>query len=311
MNNPLISVIVPTYNYGHLITETLQSISAQTYSNWECIIVDDGSTDDTASIVKAYINTHPKQNFKYIAIRNSGPSCARNEGIKWSNGIYLQFLDADDVLLKEKLSVQVKVIQNEPCSLVFSKSRFFVMKGLEKVYKENYPAGFLAQQTLAGFELIKCLVKNNIFTISSALVEKKLVVAVGMFNVGSAYNEDWLLWFKIALLEPLFIFDDSAGTATEIRLHQQSSSLVKQRMFAGEVFVRRQFHDLLASHFRSNEIAELKQYNQELLALHQIRSLDLKGGMTYVLKAFAKAPITNFKLLCLACFKLTVRVFKH
>lgn len=172
MSAPLVSIIIATYNYGHFITDALSSVSDQRYQNWECIIIDDGSTDDTASVVKAYIDVRPKQNFKYIAIKNSGPSCARNEGIKLSSGIYLQFLDADDVLLKEKLSVQVKLIQNEPCALVFSKSRFFVMKGLEKVYKENYPAGFLAQQTLAGLELIKCLIKNNIFTISSALVDK-------------------------------------------------------------------------------------------------------------------------------------------
>ncbi|RYF26391.1 MAG: glycosyltransferase family 2 protein [Flavobacteriales bacterium] len=310
MSGPLVSVIIATYNYGHFISDALLSVSEQSYQHWECIIVDDGSTDDTASIVKAYILGHPKQQFKYISIKNSGPSNARNEGIKQSSGVYLQFLDADDVLLKEKLFVQVQLMQNELCSVVFSKSNFFVMQGLQKVYRENYPAGFLALQTLGGLELIERLVKNNILTISSALVRKKLVVEVGMFNVGSSYNEDWLLWFKIALLAPLFIFDDSAATATEIRMHQQSISLAKQKMFEGEVFVRQQFNDLLDNQFGLSEVANLIQYNQALLALHQIRSLDLKSGIAYVLKTFAKAPKNNINLLGLACIKLTARILK-
>ena len=310
MNSPLVSIIIPTYNYGHFITDALLSVSSQSYQNWECIIVDDGSTDDTSSIVQAYIKTHAEQRFQYIFIQNSGLSNARNVGIAKSQGNYLQFLDADDLLLKDKLAVQVKLLQSEHCALVFSKSLFFSDLGSEKIYKDKFPVGFLATETLVGQTLIWRLIKNNIFTVSSVLVHKDLMLKAGLFDVRSNANEDWLMWFKIALILPIFIVDTTHNTATEIRMHQNGIMSGKQKMFQSEVFVRTQINDLLKDQFGESDINELKKYNHDLLALHQIRSLNLKEGASYVLKAFVNAPIRNFKLLSMACFKIMGRILK-
>jgi len=311
MNAPLVSIIIPTYNYGHYILDALLSVSAQSYQNWECIIVDDGSKDSTQTIVQTYISAHLNQSFHYILIENGGLSNARNVGIRKSRGTYLQFLDADDLLLKDKLTAQVKLLQSKDCALVFSKSLFFYDNDQKRIYKDKYPIGFLATETLVGQKLMFRLIRNNIFTVSSVLVHRDLILKAGLFDVRSNANEDWLMWFNIALLLPVFIFDDTNNTATEIRMHQNGIMSGKQKMFQSEVFVRTQMNDSLKDQFEESYINAFKKYNYDLLALHQIRSLDLKDGLTYVLKVFAKAPVRNFKLLALSCIKLTGRILKR
>jgi len=115
MTNPLISIIIPTYNRADLISETLNSVVAQTHENWECIIVDDGSTDNTANVILEYTNKDKR--FKYYlrpGILNKGASPCRNYGLKQAKGDYIQFLDSDDLLNKNKFLEQLKLMENSP-----------------------------------------------------------------------------------------------------------------------------------------------------------------------------------------------------
>ena len=96
MNNFLVSIIVPCYNQAQYFTEALQSVLDQTYKNWECILVNDGSTDHTEEIALEWSKIDDR--FVYIKKENGGLSSARNSGIEIAKGDYLQFLDADDVL---------------------------------------------------------------------------------------------------------------------------------------------------------------------------------------------------------------------
>ena len=116
----LISIIIPTYNRAHLINETLDSILTQTYGDWECIIVDDGSTDDTETVVSDYIQANPNQIFKYMPIANAGSSNARNLGIMQAKGIYLQFLDADDLWFEDFIENSIDTIKQTNVFFVFS-----------------------------------------------------------------------------------------------------------------------------------------------------------------------------------------------
>jgi glycosyltransferase involved in cell wall biosynthesis len=104
----LVSVIVPVYNGGGFITDTLESVKGQTHKHLECIVVDDGSTDDTAAVVKAWIGADAR--FAYIFQSNKGLSGARNTGLEHAKGDYIQFLDADDVLLPSKIEEQLKAL---------------------------------------------------------------------------------------------------------------------------------------------------------------------------------------------------------
>jgi glycosyltransferase involved in cell wall biosynthesis len=107
----MISVITPVFNGENYIAETIESVIAQTYTDWEYIIVDDGSTDGTPSLVKKYLND---DRIKYIRKANSGCSSARNRGIENAKGEYIAVLDADDVFYPQKLEMQLEYMEKNP-----------------------------------------------------------------------------------------------------------------------------------------------------------------------------------------------------
>lgn len=107
MSEPLYSIVVPTFNRAHLIEQTLDSVLHQTYSNWECIVVDDGSTDNSSSLLKSYIQKDDR--FSYMDRPQEllgGGNAARNFGLKHSNGDYVIFLDSDDLLKANCLEIR-------------------------------------------------------------------------------------------------------------------------------------------------------------------------------------------------------------
>ena len=111
--NPLVSIIIPTYNRVHLIGETLDSIIAQTYQNWECIVVDDGSTDGTDELMAAYVGQDSRFQYHHRPEeRLSGGNAARNYGFEMSKGEYINWFDSDDLMHSEKLEKQVKTLHN-------------------------------------------------------------------------------------------------------------------------------------------------------------------------------------------------------
>lgn len=108
-----ISIIIPLYNKEEFIIDTLKSVSAQDFNNWECIIVDDGSTDSSLKLVSEFCKTHPG-NWRIIPVENGGQTRARNIGIVSAVGRYLAFLDADDLWVTNKLSLQYKYLEENP-----------------------------------------------------------------------------------------------------------------------------------------------------------------------------------------------------
>lgn len=107
---PLVSVIMPAYNAERYIGEAIQSVLAQTLADWELIIVDDGSTDHTAEIVRRFEDPR----IRYVYQENSGPYLSRNRGIELAGSPHIAFLDADDLFLPRKLAWQVEVLEKEP-----------------------------------------------------------------------------------------------------------------------------------------------------------------------------------------------------
>ena len=310
MSKPLVSIIIPTYNYAKLIIETLESVLRQSYDSWECIIVDDGSTDNTEDIVRDFINGHLTYSITYIKKVNEGTSVAKNTGVNIAAGKYIQFLDADDLISVDKLSVQVSLLESAIADLVFSKSVFFIDDKSERKLINRYPSGFLSEETLYGYDLLKRIVKNNIVTIGSPLVKKDILLEAGLFDAELKNNEDWLLWFKVGLICKKFIYDDNITSYTSIRVHHASAMNDHSKMFQGEVIVRGQIETALKSSEADTELRQLRKLNLDLLALHQVRSLSIANGMKYIFSSFAKNPVGEFNLLTKALFKLGVRIYK-
>lgn len=127
MEKPLVSVVVPVYNGERYLGEALKSIFAQDYRPLEVIVVDDGSTDTSASIARSF------EEINYFYQQNQGPSAARNAGIAAASGEFIAFLDADDVWLPNKLSIQVKYLMDHPeVGFVLARQRMIIEEGVEK-----------------------------------------------------------------------------------------------------------------------------------------------------------------------------------
>ena len=115
MQQPFVSIIIPTYNRAARIPQTLDSIFEQTYKNFEVIIVDDGSTDNTLQVLNEYsAKACQKQiKFKVLSQKNAGAPAARNNGLKNATGEYVVFFDSDDIMLPERIEIQIKIMLEE------------------------------------------------------------------------------------------------------------------------------------------------------------------------------------------------------
>lgn len=135
MSDQVVSIIVPTYNRGYCIRRTIDSVRAQSHKSWELIVVDDGSTDNTAELIKSDYSQDPR--IRYIFQENAGVSAARNAGIRVSRGDFIAFLDSDDVWMPWKLNVQLQCFQAFPkIGMVWTE--FAAMDQSEKIVHQRY-----------------------------------------------------------------------------------------------------------------------------------------------------------------------------
>ena len=220
---PLVSVVVPTYNYGRFITQALESLRAQTYETWECVVVDDGSTDDTAEVVARYVEREPR--VRYIRQENRRQAVAKNTGLAATGGEYVQFLDADDLVEPLKFERQVGFLEaHAGADIVYGGVRFFRTESLgERLYAMfGEDAPWMPEVSGAGREVLLPLVRHNIMVINSPLVRRSAIEDVGPFDPETV--EDWDYWIRCALAGKRFEFRDFEGTLALVRAHAASTS---------------------------------------------------------------------------------------
>ena len=205
---PLVSVIIPVYNAEKYIADAIQGVVGQFYSNWELIIVDDGSTDRTREVVAPFLND---DRISYSYQENSGQAHARNTAIKQASGTLLAFLDADDLWDPHKLQAQVTVIQRQNTCLVFSPIRYIDENGEQLARSIGSGTGMYH-----GFSALFLLACGSIaIPNSSVLVKKEHVERVGGFseNEHQCNIEDYDLWFRLLLSEHYFFgMDEVTGS---------------------------------------------------------------------------------------------------
>jgi len=152
--NPLVSIIIPTFNRAHLITETLHSVLAQTYLNWECIVVDDGSTDDTEIVIMKFVEKDNRfQFYKRPNTMPKGGNVCRNIGFIKSKGALIQWFDSDDLLLPHALEEKVNILQSDDdyciCAMqIFKGDISNVISTYNQHPANNIIASFLKDQLL-------------------------------------------------------------------------------------------------------------------------------------------------------------------
>jgi len=190
MRNLSVSVVIPTYNYGRFISEAIQSVLEQTYPIFEIIVVDDGSTDGTESIVKEF-----GDRIRYVKQENLGVCAARNTGIEMSSGDLIAFLDADDSWLPDKTQKQVTIfIEDAEVGLVHCGMREFdTLTGETLEMLVEGGEGWVAEELALGEKPVICGPGGAI------MVRRDVIETTGNFDTRLKILEDWDFCLRIAM----------------------------------------------------------------------------------------------------------------
>ncbi len=215
---PLISVIIPTYNCSEFISDAINSVLQQNFKNYEIIVVDDGSTDNTAEIIKSNFSDNY---IKYIIQENKGPSAARNKGVEFSQGKYVCFLDADDILLPNCLSISANLIDKTSFNGALFQNNYEIVLGqkvpehklgyLEKSgkWEDLMQWGDLQTSGVEGVwkvsEAYANLLHSNFTIVNGATIHRDLYLALDGFNEHLNMGEDFDFFIRIALREDIYI----------------------------------------------------------------------------------------------------------
>ena len=214
MHTPLVSIIIPTYNRAHLIGETLNSVLAQTYKHWECIIIDDGSIDNTADLIDSYCKKDTRfQYHQRPKDRRKGPSSCRNYGFELSKGQYINWFDDDDIMLPTAIENRILSFKSDT-DVVVSKLNYFdfdknLSLGVTNIHSLN-----LIQDYLVG---------KVIFFVSGPIWRKEFLIKKReLFDEKLSFLDDWDFNLRMLYSDPtLIVLNESL---INYRIHENSLS---------------------------------------------------------------------------------------
>ena len=193
---PKLSVIIPLYNKAPYVIKALESVFAQTFKDWELIVVDDGSSDDSATICEKFIKEASQtiHNTLYIIHQtNSGVSAARNNGFSVSSGDYIAFLDADDWWEPTYLEKMAQLIEDYPEAGLYACNYVYYKPGKTRVAVNNIETGY--------FNYPKAYYEGGVMPVwtGATMIPRRVMDEMGGFPLGIKLGEDFLLWAKIAM----------------------------------------------------------------------------------------------------------------
>ena len=227
---PLVSVIIPAYNAEKYITNTLESVINQTWGNIEIIVIDDGSVDKTREIVTKAARIHT--NIQYYQQENKGCPIAKNIGLSYARGEFIQYLDSDDLLSQDKIESQINALKNKPYALAVCKTIVFQESAkfdtgheidTSHLYSTKNPFAFFLN--LYGFNNKEGMIQPNAF-----LMHKKLADKVGIWDsrLSQAPNEDSEYFCRVILNCNEIIY---TGGVNYYRKLENNNSLSKKNSF--------------------------------------------------------------------------------
>lgn len=216
--NMKISIITASYNYENYIKETIQSVLSQTYNDWEMIIVDDCSTDNSVNVIKSYNDERIKL---FVNEKNLGLKETLKRGIKEATSDWIVFLESDDVLSPDYLAKKVEIAQKyNDINLIFNDCEFFGdeerVKAFEHALKKT--RSLLQNQSYPKKMLYDFYQSNKIFTFSSVMTKRSDLLKVN-FNAKLDYLIDWHLWIQLSSLGKFYYLSEKL---TKWRLHNNS-----------------------------------------------------------------------------------------
>jgi len=281
---PIVSVIIPLYNKSNYIARALNSVFAQTLTDFEVLVIDDGSTDNSLEIVCQYSDSR----LKIIEQNNAGPGSARNRGIREAKAKYVAFLDADDEWLPDYLSSSLVIFQTELACEVCVSSRFMkvvgtIVKSEDMLYQmtgQRYRGLWAINESISDNELQYII---NAFHTDTVFVSRQLCLNLGGFSEMNNYGEDWHLWIQFLFNHRIFFNNVHLAV-----VHSEASGICSQGLLKNPI----QAYYLEAINIREKCTKDNKNLLERFYSLHALRDAHVRAGVGN-LKA-AKYLVENF-----------------
>lgn len=301
--NPFVSIIIPCYNQGQYLSEALESVYNQTFINWECLIIDDGSIDNTSEIAKLFVQKDSR--FVYLYKENGGVSSARNLGIEISKGKFIQFLDSDDVLDKRKLELslyQLGLHKNNNVKIIISNFRMITDDS-----NVSLPPFCILDEALLNFDGF--LFQWNVSF--SLQMQCGFFDAVLFNNIRFPENlsaqEDWVVWVSLFKTESKAFFINEPLAYYRINPNSRMSTL---GIDDNKLKVLESFRSILSYDeyykFSFNLISRLYHVNEDF----RVRLIEYRKSNSYQTGLMIKKIFKKFRLLKFSrfFFKIILRI---
>ena len=280
----LISVVIPNYNRENLIVEALESVKAQDYRPIELIVVDDGSTDNSVTVVKDWIKNNESKNFYGLLIEqeNKGGNVARNTGISYASAEYIAFLDSDDLWKPGKLSKQLDVLINEV-------SAGAVYCGLEHVEAQTAKLISTSNRTYAqGNILSQILISDITAPTSCYMVKSKVFKKVGSFDEELQARQDWDMWIRIASKYNIFAIEENLVSYRHHTGERTASN--PQKEINAYARIREKYKSLLLDQDASVRKKADSAYYKRMARVYFHHKISRSKAFKYYVKAIALNP---------------------
>ncbi|AVR43902.1 hypothetical protein C7S20_00660 [Christiangramia fulva] len=256
--NDLVSIIIPTFNRAHFLRQSLASVKNQTYPNWECLVVDDGSQDETEAMLREI--SEKDSRFCYLkrpSERKKGAACCRNIGLEKSKGNFIQYLDSDDTIAPDKLAVHVGLLkQKDEFSMATCKWGRFYSKSDKVIVHEQMPTYFSTRhpiELLNIFGNTQSYLPVHSYFITSALSEK-----AGKWNEHLSNNDDGEYFTRIILNSSSIHFTNKTSVLYRAGANERLSNLEKRDQVKSYIRGWKIIDKTLSSYIKKNNHSLVK-----------------------------------------------------
>jgi glycosyltransferase involved in cell wall biosynthesis len=294
LNNkkPKVSVIIPTYNRKNLVIKAIKSIIKQTYKNWELIIIDDGSTDNTREKIKLYLKN---KRIKYYYKKNGGASSARNYGIKKAQGNYIAFLDSDDEFLKKNIEIQLREIKKHHADMLLC--NVFEYRENKKIKNRfNFKKSFLVKKTD---------IFNNKIPFLSFFLKRDLAKKI-LFDENMPSSNDFDFVLRSSLSGAKIVFSNyrlikthksikrsriSTDFEGKIKGYQLIIKKIKKNKYQLGIFdkkelLKKTYHNLVLFYFLSKQYNNGKAFCKKIITEFPEEKYSFKTNILFVVNTF-------------------------
>lgn len=295
---PIVSVVLPVFNGEKTIRATIDSVLAQTFSDFELIIINDGSTDSTLEIVSQYQDSR----LKVFSYSNAGLSATRNRGISLASGEYIACIDADDLWLVSKLEVQLNALKNNPEAVLAYSWTDFIGESGQVTHSGSHAKW-------SGYVYEQLLIQHFLESGSNALIRKSILEKVGLFDESLKAAEDWDLHLRIAAHYP-FAVTPSVQVLYRQPAQSMSSNVLRQEQESLKV-LKRAFEQSQNSWVKRQSLANLYLYLTFKAVDNPLFSFMTTATLQYYLKSIYYDPSflsRRTKLMLILLIKIVTRL---